>query len=60
MFPNDEVSNLRDAMKEQYDAFFKVQEKVQFERCSEGYILEEEGPMDILDWTHYEAMEAMT
>jgi arylsulfatase len=56
MFPNGEVSNLRDAMEEKYDAYFRVQQKVQFERCSEGYFVEEEGPMEIVDYTYYRAM----
>ncbi|USW58936.1 Putative sulfatase, alkaline-phosphatase-like, core domain superfamily [Septoria linicola] len=40
-----QVRNLADAMSSQYHDFYASQQKVAFEKCEKGYILESEGPV---------------
>lgn len=41
------VRNLLEAMDPKYDTFYAQQEKVAYEKCEKGYILESEGPMRV-------------
>ncbi|RAR09082.1 arylsulfatase precursor [Stemphylium lycopersici] len=51
LHPNGEVSNLRDAMDERYDAFYiEHQPPVTFEECTLGQILSKEGALEPLSW----------
>ncbi len=44
LFPKGQVSSLQDAMDTQYDSFFAQQPKVQFDKCTSGYIASKELP----------------
>lgn len=45
LHPAQDVRSLKDAMNDKYDKFYAQQQKVKFERCEKGYILESEGPV---------------
>ena len=46
LFPTGQVRCLSDALEPQYDHYFEQQlERVRFDRCEKGYIVESEGPM---------------
>lgn len=48
LFPGGQVYNLTDAMRPEYDLFFKQQPKVEFARCVQMHIVEKEGPQDVI------------
>ena len=49
LHPDGEVSDLTDALREEYDFFYEQeQQKVSFSRCEKGYILDAEGPLEAL------------
>ncbi|KIW77304.1 hypothetical protein Z517_09750 [Fonsecaea pedrosoi CBS 271.37] len=48
LHPHGEVGNLQDALDARYDDFYELQqERVRFEKCEKGYILESEGPRHV-------------
>lgn len=48
LHPAKAVRNLKDALDSQYDDFYEVQqERIQFDKCEKGYILESEGPVKV-------------
>lgn len=48
--PEGGVRTLKDALAEKFDPFYltEVKERVRFEKCELGYLLESEGPQDAL------------
>jgi len=45
LHPSGNVKNLHDALNSRYDHFYEIQqERVRFEKCEKGYILDSEGP----------------
>jgi N-acetylglucosamine-6-sulfatase len=48
--PAGDVRTLKDALHRKFDAFYasEVAKKVSFEKCELGYILESEGPQDVV------------
>lgn len=47
LHPAGNVENLYDALDARFDEFYEVQqERVRFDRCEKGYILESEGPIN--------------
>lgn len=48
--PNGNVKTLKDALQQEFDAFYtsEVANKVSFEKCELGYILESEGPQEAI------------
>lgn len=45
LFPDGQVRSLSDALDAKYDHFFAQNlERVRFDRCEKGYIVESEGP----------------
>ena len=48
--PKGDVITLKDALKGDFDAFYTSQavKRVSFEKCELGYILESEGPQDVI------------
>ena len=45
LHPAGNVNNLHDALNVRYDDFYELeQDKVRYEKCEKGYILESEGP----------------
>lgn len=55
-----DVSSLRDALKETYDAFYQSQPNVSFSRCEMGQILDAEGPQEALVYRHGLSWEVWT
>jgi N-acetylglucosamine-6-sulfatase len=47
LHPGGEVRNLKDALANDFDAFYAEQPKVSFDECALGYIRELEGPQDV-------------
>lgn len=47
LHPEGDVKRLSDAMRREYDGFYASQQKVAYEKCEKGYILESEGPMGV-------------
>ncbi|KAF2169704.1 hypothetical protein M409DRAFT_64747 [Zasmidium cellare ATCC 36951] len=48
LHPKGDVTNLKGALDPRFDEFYELQqERVRFERCEKGYILESEGPVDV-------------
>ncbi|OAP55881.1 hypothetical protein AYL99_10033 [Fonsecaea erecta] len=48
LHPDGDVDNLQDALAARYDDFYELQqERVRFDRCEKGYILESEGPRHV-------------
>ena len=46
LFPAGQVGSLSDALDPQYDDYFEHElERVRFDRCEKGYIIESEGPL---------------
>ncbi|KAM3422102.1 Arylsulfatase [Cercospora zeina] len=45
LHPRRDVRSLKDAMRDTFDVFYAKQQKVKFDRCEKGYILDSEGPM---------------
>ena len=53
--PNGDVKDLWDALSVKYDLFYlREQQRVEFNRCEQGYILDAEGPQDVKIWTEME------
>lgn len=46
LHPHGDVKSLSDALTVQFDAFYKEQVKVSFNRCELGYIIDAEGPQE--------------
>lgn len=44
LHPDGSVQSLRDALNPQYDMFYTTQQKVSFDRCLPGYLVDAEGP----------------
>ncbi|KAF3765633.1 hypothetical protein M406DRAFT_88476 [Cryphonectria parasitica EP155] len=44
LHPQGDVESLSDALQVRFDAFYKEQAKVSFDRCELGYIIDAEGP----------------
>lgn len=42
--PQGDVESLTDALKVHFDAFYEEQNRVYFNRCENGYIIDAEGP----------------
>ncbi|KAF4980233.1 hypothetical protein FZEAL_3712 [Fusarium zealandicum] len=59
LHPDGDVASLQDALREEFDSFYKQQVKVRFDRCEDGYLIEAEGPQagyqyrDGLEWHHW-------
>ncbi|RVD87897.1 uncharacterized protein DFL_002100 [Arthrobotrys flagrans] len=51
LHPEGDVDVLPEALREEYDTFYKHQELVRFDRCEAGYIIDAEGPQDALSYT---------
>ncbi|EXJ70853.1 arylsulfatase [Cladophialophora psammophila CBS 110553] len=48
LHPDGDVDNLQDALDARYDDFYELhQQRVRFEKCEKGYILESEGPRHV-------------
>ncbi|KAH9820938.1 putative sulfatase family protein [Teratosphaeria destructans] len=48
LHPSGDVHTLRDALAPRFDDFYeRRQERVRFEKCEKGYILESEGPVGV-------------
>ena len=47
LFPDGDVSTLSDALDSQYDEFFAGQPKISYSSCDQGYIISEEGPLEV-------------
>jgi len=48
LHPSGSVHTLRDALDTRFDEFYgEIQQKVRFDRCEEGYILDAEGPQNL-------------
>jgi N-acetylglucosamine-6-sulfatase len=46
---------LHDALDSRYNGFYEIQqERVQFEKCEKGYILDSEGPRNVKAFSPYE------
>lgn len=49
LHPSNDVSDLKDALRSTYDVFYEQQQsKVSFSRCEAGYIIDAEGPQDVV------------
>jgi hypothetical protein len=48
--PQGDVATLADALDERFDAFYlnEVASRIKFEKCELGYIVESEGPQDVV------------
>lgn len=46
LHPSGHVGSLSEALRGQFDAFYKEQAKVSFDRCELGYIKDAEGPQE--------------
>jgi N-acetylglucosamine-6-sulfatase len=46
LHPEGDVRSLEGALDTKYDAFYRGQTKVQFQRCVGGYLVDAEGPME--------------
>ncbi|RDW59238.1 arylsulfatase-4 [Coleophoma crateriformis] len=46
LHPDNSVHNLRDALEPRFNSFYHRQNKVSFNWCEEGYILDAEGPQE--------------
>ncbi|KAL4960097.1 sulfatase family protein [Aspergillus stella-maris] len=53
LHPGSHVQNLQDALHPLYDAFYISQARVSFDRCEAGYIVDAEGPQNVLPFTRY-------
>lgn len=59
LHPDGDVHSLQDALDPRFDAFYREQVKVEFDRCENGYIIDAEGPQvgyayrDGLAWHHW-------
>ncbi|KAF3936024.1 Arylsulfatase [Dactylella cylindrospora] len=55
LHPDGNVESLRDSLSPSFDAFYKHQESVRFDRCEFGYILDAEGPQEAFSYTRHGA-----
>ncbi|KAL2840517.1 alkaline-phosphatase-like protein [Aspergillus pseudoustus] len=53
LHPDGDVQNLQDALGSQYDEFYAIQARVSYDRCERGYIVESEGPQEVLSYSRY-------
>ncbi|KAM0353013.1 hypothetical protein ACHAPU_001899 [Fusarium lateritium] len=59
LHPKDDVVNLKDALRKEFDGFYEEQVKVRFDRCEAGYLIHAEGPQvgyeyrEGLEWHHW-------
>ncbi|PKX88330.1 sulfatase family protein [Aspergillus novofumigatus IBT 16806] len=58
LHPDGSVHNLLDALDHKYDAFYRDQFKVSFDRCEYGYVIDAEGPQTALAYRNGYALEA--
>lgn len=56
LHPAGNVATLIEAMNPDFDDFYFGQQKVAFERCEKGYILESEGPMEVKPYSFDDGM----
>lgn len=47
-----DVETLEDALKPEFDTFYRNQTKVQYDRCERGFILDAEGPQEFDVFEH--------
>lgn len=48
LHPTGDVTSLKEALHPDFDEFYEVQQqRVKFDKCEKGYILESEGPVDV-------------
>ncbi|KAJ7148719.1 hypothetical protein C8R43DRAFT_1128949 [Mycena crocata] len=50
LHPDGDVKNPADAMADKFDDFYASQRKVSFSECSYGYLIETEGPQDVIPY----------
>ncbi|RBQ70217.1 hypothetical protein FVER14953_11177 [Fusarium verticillioides] len=59
LHPEGGVTSLKDALQAKFNAFYKGQVKVRFDRCEYGYLIDAEGPQvgyeyrEGLEWHHW-------
>ncbi|KAF4434834.1 putative arylsulfatase [Fusarium austroafricanum] len=59
LHPEGGVASLKDALRKEFDVFYKEQVKVRFDRCEDGYLIAAEGPQvgyeyrEGLEWHHW-------
>ncbi|KAJ4267223.1 hypothetical protein NW762_003324 [Fusarium torreyae] len=59
LHPEGDVTSLKDALKNKFNAFYQEQVKVRFDRCEAGYLVDAEGPQvgyeyrEGLEWHHW-------
>jgi hypothetical protein len=59
LHPKGGVTSLKDALQTKFNAFYKEQVKVRFDRCEYGYLIDAEGPQvgyeyrEGLEWHHW-------
>ncbi|QGI68882.1 hypothetical protein CEK27_012853 [Fusarium fujikuroi] len=59
LHPEGGVASLKDALQAKFNAFYKEQVKVRFDRCEYGYLIDAEGPQvgyeyrEGLEWHHW-------
>ncbi|KAF4957993.1 hypothetical protein FGADI_2823 [Fusarium gaditjirri] len=59
LHPEGGVTSLKDALRAKFNAFYKEQVKVRFDRCEYGYLIDAEGPQvgyeyrEGLEWHHW-------
>ena len=59
LHPEGDVTSLKDALKDKFNAFYQEQVKVRFDRCEAGYLVDAEGPQvgyeyrEGLEWHHW-------
>ncbi|KAF5564116.1 arylsulfatase [Fusarium phyllophilum] len=59
LHPEGGVTSLKDALQTKFNAFYKEQVKVRFDRCEYGYLIDAEGPQvgyeyrEGLEWHHW-------
>jgi hypothetical protein len=58
LHPDGSVHNILDSMNLKYDAFYRDQFKVSFDRCEYGYVIDAEGPQTALAYRNGYALEA--
>lgn len=44
LHPQGNVQTLHDTLSQRFDAFYTLQQRVRFDRCELGYLVEAEGP----------------
>ena len=54
LHPEGNVRNLEDAMDPKYDDFYIGQPRVSFSECAPGYLINVEGPQDVLPFVSNE------